>query len=105
MIVFLIVFGLVASFLFRAMKKGDEELQAICDQCDLAEMFYGMVDDPHMDDQKWREWLPVARFADERFLATHSFMVGKPYGSCERFVLMMVNRNTEEEKRFAVLST
>lgn len=51
--------------LFNKMTRREQEDWAVQVHFDLYNKLLGMLYDPFMSDQKFREWLPICQYADE----------------------------------------
>ena len=58
----------VFSFLFcnqtSISRQAREEKEAVFLDCDMSSKFRELLDDPFMNTEKWKEWLPIFEFAD-----------------------------------------
>ena len=75
-------------------KKFAIRTQAMNERYDLQLWIIEHMNDSFMSDQKWREMLPICRFADERYERFHRPLQGK--WSCEYFVLRIIGEEYEE---------
>jgi len=94
MLLFVVAIVVVGAFIkkhsrIRVAKEVMEEYRA------FRKGIRAQVDDPLMSDQKWRELLPICRFADERF---ETLCQGLPYeDSSEALVLMIIGDSEDED--------
>jgi len=93
MIAFLVGVIGINLFLFSPKKTGERALRATDDHCNLANKLYAMLEDPAITEAEWRSWLPIARFADERWLALHPYVDREQYGSLEQFILRILGED------------
>jgi hypothetical protein len=71
----ILTFGVgIMIFLRRAQKAGNRALEATEYRCLMGKLFNQLRDDPFMSSEKWREWLPLFRDADDRFTETHLYI-------------------------------
>jgi hypothetical protein len=66
----------------------DYRLRVMHDFYDLRDFIIQQIEDPFMSDEKWRELLPICRFADNRYRNYYSDLNFE--GSCEALVLRIL---------------
>ena len=49
----------------KLAKEAVRERKAVFLDCDISSKFRELLDDPTMTTQKWKEWLPIFKSADE----------------------------------------
>lgn len=70
-------------------------LVAMNELYDLRDWIFNHLDDPSMSDQKWRDIIPMCRFADKRYATLHRPL---EFGrSCEALVLRVIGETDEED--------
>ena len=78
--------------LFKKMTRSEYEDWVEQIYFDLLKEFVRMRDDPFMSDQKWREWLPIFRYADELIQKTFPKI---KYRSLGNMVHMIIDNSDE----------
>ncbi len=51
-------------WMWKDTKHANRQSRGIRLDCDMSAKFRELLDDPTMNDEKWKEWLPVFEFAD-----------------------------------------
>lgn len=71
--IFMVIWALgrITLALHRQNKRAEVAAWAEEDWIVMGDFFHELVDDPVMSNGKWKELLPLFRFADENFAKTH----------------------------------
>jgi hypothetical protein len=94
----LIIFIAGLAILFLKLRVTDRHaklVSALDDFYALRSFIIDHIDDALMSDTKWRELLPICRFADEGMRQTGATYAGTA-GTCEALVLQIIRDDKEE---------